>query len=632
MNTYTRKIGIIPTAVLFILLTLTLIATTGTAQAETVTPLYLADSDGQCVIVINTADNTTITTIPTASDPHDVIPSTTGGRIYVIENVYPYGIEVFSTLDWSLIKYIPLTNYTYCGAITPDGSRLFFSLNKATGIVGVLDTSTWAISYKTLGLNSSIWTIADMTITPDGSKLIACGHLTSVSKGFVAAISANTYIPAWTNLGIGYDPIYVTASPSYDYYYVFNNNDSIASGETGFGAFRYMATAPAGTHPIGGIIATPVYGEVYVGLSNNSSWHMNSDLGTIGYVTGAGYAYSLALGVGPKFYMSTSTGGSLVDLSVGPVAMVITGFPRGIGMIFTGPPITTGEPISVTTTFQLTSWWVKKWNGVTVVVTDSAGRVVDGKVTDTQGKVSFVLQSGHQYTLTATSTNPAFTDTFTYTPDYASYSAYTVIPWNIDISLWDMIVYQGTKPIDKDDLVIVGAYPYSTDTITTYYYDPAANTTAVYMYLYEEWLGSNASTLLSGWTGAASGNTSHNFTIASPAGRYFELRIVGVQAGINKTYFGYYFWPGPLHEWPGLPLEMYRILFFLIVLGGIFLGTVTVKNWPYSLIIGGLAGAFMSGMWGWAFELGPGYGLKMSGYVIMFGALGYMYMKSRGTY
>lgn len=659
---HNRNSVLLPVALSLFILAL-LIVLSPAASAATVSPLYMVRGGANAVDVFDTNTNTTVVSLNTMSAPKCVVPSPTGGRVYVLENSYPYYIEVFSTSDWSLVSRVSLSGQPTDADISADGSKLYFTQNAQTGKIGVMDTNSYALSYIALNLSADWWYGKALSVTRDDTKILVAVQDTATHT-YVVAINTSTQAVVWAKTGAWNSIGDLVIDTSSNWFYVANlGNESIMEGSVATGVIEHKFVVPGGVTIAGGIAMQPsssTIGVLFVPLDNNSIFVLDWQLGVVGNVSSTGaagvidarpnkyvYFYCYAVGTGLYAMPSYNTGaGSATKLATYTLNDYII-------MITSGPNVDfTTEPIGVTAVFQLQSMYFKKWIGTSVVAYDSAGRVVDSELSDTQGKVSFILMSGHQYTITATNIDPAFSQSISFTPDYAYYSAPYTVPFNIEISFDDAMRYANMTANSTAYMYArvwaTGSDPGPFNITVTWSYDPhlTADNKGPYeptgvAILREYTLVDNVTTitpLVGNWVGIGPNGYSGgvlNFssqTIASlqsPYNKDYEVVVVMTDSygAYSYAYFDYH-WPGPMVGIPFMPAGLYKWL----VLGILFLvalGAANTRSVPLGLFGLAIAGMGMQGL-GWMFDWPASVGLQLQ-FTLILAAVSYMYMKSKGT-
>jgi YVTN family beta-propeller protein len=112
----------------------------GMAISPDGTALYVANSIGNSISVVNTASNGTVGTIPVAADPRAVAFTPDGATAYVASTASV--VSVIKTVTRTVVASVTVPLFPRDVAITPDGSRAYVATQPS---VQVLDTNTNAI-------------------------------------------------------------------------------------------------------------------------------------------------------------------------------------------------------------------------------------------------------------------------------------------------------------------------------------------------------------------------------------------------------------------------------------------------------------------------------------------------------
>jgi YVTN family beta-propeller protein len=165
---------------LLILLALPLFA--GTAR------IYITNSAGDTVQVIDPATNKIVQEIQGIEVPHGVTFAPDGSRVYVSnesENV----LDVVNRKTGEIIKKVPLSGHPNNVAVTNDGSRILVAIAQNPGALDVIDATslerTTSIPMKAR--------LHNVYVTPDGKYAVAG----SVAGKFLTVIDLKTEQPVW---------------------------------------------------------------------------------------------------------------------------------------------------------------------------------------------------------------------------------------------------------------------------------------------------------------------------------------------------------------------------------------------------------------------------------------------------
>src|SRR5262245_21746906 len=154
------------TSVVFVAVLFASIGLAAPMTAAAQTKAYIANSAVDHVTVVNTADNTVITTIPVGPAPTHVVLSSDGSRVFVINSGIPFSISIIRTADDTEVARIPVDAPPMSVAAKPTGDQAYVYL--AGGIVRVLDVASAAVVGDPISVGGSDGALA---ITRDGSHV-----------------------------------------------------------------------------------------------------------------------------------------------------------------------------------------------------------------------------------------------------------------------------------------------------------------------------------------------------------------------------------------------------------------------------------------------------------------------------
>jgi cysteine-rich repeat protein/YVTN family beta-propeller protein len=145
--------------------------------------LYVTNAFGGDIVVISTATNTVLTSIPGGGNLRGVDIHPDGSKAYVSDDVS--AVRVISTATDTQITSIPTASVPLGIRVSPDGSRVYASTS--TGLT-VIDTATnLVVTNVPFG-----GTNFGLDVTPDGSKLYVAS--VAASEVFVVDTATNSVI------------------------------------------------------------------------------------------------------------------------------------------------------------------------------------------------------------------------------------------------------------------------------------------------------------------------------------------------------------------------------------------------------------------------------------------------------
>jgi YVTN family beta-propeller protein len=195
------------------------------AHASTSPRLYVSNSDGNNVSVIDPATSQTITTIPVGATPRTVVAH--GNHVYVA-NVGGHSVSVIDTTTNSVTATIPVGTAPERIALNPDGSRLYVGdMDTSTNTVVVIDTATNTILTR---LTSGFSIPQGLAINPAGTRLyVANNNCCSGAPGYVSVLDTSNYSTIAT-IQVGLEPTHIAFTPDGTKAYVTNNGGQSLGG------------------------------------------------------------------------------------------------------------------------------------------------------------------------------------------------------------------------------------------------------------------------------------------------------------------------------------------------------------------------------------------------------------------
>jgi YVTN family beta-propeller protein len=161
--------------------------------------IYITNSAGDTVQVIDPATNKVVQEIQGIEVPHGVTFSPDGSRVYVSnesENV----LDVVDRKAGYIIKKVPLSGHPNNVAVTQDGSRVLVAIAQAPGALDVID----AASLERVTSIPMKGRLHNVYVSPDGKYVI----VGSVAAKFLTVIDLKTEQPVWTvNFDKGVRPV-----------------------------------------------------------------------------------------------------------------------------------------------------------------------------------------------------------------------------------------------------------------------------------------------------------------------------------------------------------------------------------------------------------------------------------------
>jgi YVTN family beta-propeller protein len=157
------------------------------ASAQTVR-VYVTNSAGDSVHVIDPATHKVVQVIKGIESAHGVTFSPDGARVY-ISNEHDSTLDVLDRKTGAVIKQIPLSNRPNNIAITKDGKRIVVAIAREPAALDIIDTVAM-VRTKSIPMNGRLH---NTYITPDGKYAVSG----SVRSEFLNVVDLGTEQVAW---------------------------------------------------------------------------------------------------------------------------------------------------------------------------------------------------------------------------------------------------------------------------------------------------------------------------------------------------------------------------------------------------------------------------------------------------
>jgi YVTN family beta-propeller protein len=164
-----------------------LAAATQPSAAETAL-VYVTNSAGDSIHVIDPASNKVVQEIQGIEAAHGICFAPDGSRIYVSDEAEST-LDVFDRKTGDLIKKVPLSDHPNNIAVTKDGDRIVVGIARDPGALDVIDTATLTRT-KSIPVNGRLHNVY---VTPDG-KYVITG---SIRSKIITVIDLATEQPIW---------------------------------------------------------------------------------------------------------------------------------------------------------------------------------------------------------------------------------------------------------------------------------------------------------------------------------------------------------------------------------------------------------------------------------------------------
>ena len=157
------------------------------ASADTVR-IYVTNSAGDSVHVIDPATNKVVQVIRDIESAHGVGFSPDGARVY-ISNEHDATLDVFDRASGGLVKKVPLSSRPNNIAVTKDGRRVVVAIAREPAALDIVDTVSLTRT-KTIPMNGRLH---NTYVTPDGKYAVSG----SVRSEFLNVVDLQTETVAW---------------------------------------------------------------------------------------------------------------------------------------------------------------------------------------------------------------------------------------------------------------------------------------------------------------------------------------------------------------------------------------------------------------------------------------------------
>jgi YVTN family beta-propeller protein len=167
--------------------------------------VYVTNSAGDSVHVIDPATNTVVQEIKGIEAPHGVGFAPDGSKVYVSDEA-DSTLDVFDRETGALIKKVELSNHPNNIAVTKDGDRVLVGIARDPGALDVIDTTSLTRT-KSIPVHGRLHNVY---VTPDGRYVITG----SISGKVLTVIDLATEQPVWElKLDRGVRPMTIEAGP-----------------------------------------------------------------------------------------------------------------------------------------------------------------------------------------------------------------------------------------------------------------------------------------------------------------------------------------------------------------------------------------------------------------------------------
>jgi YVTN family beta-propeller protein len=173
-------------------------------RAET-TRVYVTNSAGDSIHVIDPATNKVVQEIKGIEAAHGIGFAPDGSKVYVSDEA-DSTLDVFDRASGKLIKKVPLSDHPNNIAVTKDGGRVVVGIARDPGALDIIDTASLTRT-KSIPVHGRLHNVY---VTPDG-KYVITG---SIRTKMLTVIDLATEAPVWElALDQGVRPMTIEAAP-----------------------------------------------------------------------------------------------------------------------------------------------------------------------------------------------------------------------------------------------------------------------------------------------------------------------------------------------------------------------------------------------------------------------------------
>lgn len=161
--------------------------------------IYITNSAGNTVDVVDPATNKVVQTIQGIELPHGVVFSPDGSRVY-ISNESESVLDVVEGDSGHILEKVPLSGHPNNLAITKDGKRVLVGIREAKGALDVIDAGTLKRT-KSIPVSGPVHNVY---VTPDGKYAVSG----SIDAKTIAVVDLQSDREIWDlNMGSGVRPM-----------------------------------------------------------------------------------------------------------------------------------------------------------------------------------------------------------------------------------------------------------------------------------------------------------------------------------------------------------------------------------------------------------------------------------------
>ena len=158
------------------------------AHAAGLVRIYITNSAGDAIDVIDPATNKVVQEIKDIEAAHGINFAKDGSKVFV-SNEATSTLDVFDRTSGALIKKIALSDHPNNIAVTPQGDRVVVAIARGSGALDIVDAKTLTLK-KTIPTNARLHNVY---VTPDGKYAV----MGSIPKKVIIVVDLATEQIAW---------------------------------------------------------------------------------------------------------------------------------------------------------------------------------------------------------------------------------------------------------------------------------------------------------------------------------------------------------------------------------------------------------------------------------------------------
>lgn len=303
-------------------------ASTSSAISPTGRAVYVSNSEGNSVVVIDPATNASIADIAVGANPRNLAANPNRATVYVPDRD-GNTVSVVDTTSNTVTTTINDASFDEPYAISFNGSGSFaYVANKAGDSVTVINTATATVTGTVSDSGSCIDSPEGIAINPVKPE----GYIVGKDGDNVCTFSTTTNTVA-SDIAVGSDPRYAVVSLDGAYVYVSNAGGSISKINT---ATNVVTDIPSSGSPRN-MGLSPDGAKLYVGTMNDDIEVIDlaTDVVTVIPITGANQTYGVTAPAGINYAYVSDDSADFVAVIDTTTNTEVTG---------TGLPITQASP------------------------------------------------------------------------------------------------------------------------------------------------------------------------------------------------------------------------------------------------------------------------------------------------